>query len=105
MAGIACPGYDDKKPLKWLAPGKVLSRTRQRKDLTASKDRAINSKDETDQGDNNQSLIRVERNNIEIITHLELRSETCDIAQAAHYCKSPSHAALRTVAMKARSEP
>ncbi|MCJ1372298.1 hypothetical protein MMC20_003521 [Loxospora ochrophaea] len=59
-----------------------------RKDLTASKDRAINSKDETDQGDNNQSLIRVERNNIEIITHLELRSETCDIAQAAHYYNS-----------------
>ncbi|KAM7185522.1 hypothetical protein V8F20_011778 [Naviculisporaceae sp. PSN 640] len=29
--GIVCPGYVDKKPLTWLTPGKVLSRTWKRK--------------------------------------------------------------------------
>ncbi len=27
-AGIVCPGYADKKPLTWLAPGQVVSRAR-----------------------------------------------------------------------------
>ncbi|KAK4140043.1 fungal-specific transcription factor domain-containing protein [Dichotomopilus funicola] len=30
-AGIVCPGYADKKPLTWLAPGQVMSRTRRKK--------------------------------------------------------------------------
>lgn len=29
-AGMDCPGYGDKKPLKWLVPGKVTSRIRHR---------------------------------------------------------------------------
>ncbi|TPX14766.1 uncharacterized protein E0L32_005161 [Thyridium curvatum] len=29
--GITCPGYEDKKPLTWLAPGRVTSRTRKRR--------------------------------------------------------------------------
>ncbi|KAH8883598.1 hypothetical protein GQ53DRAFT_846790 [Thozetella sp. PMI_491] len=31
LAKIVCPGYGDHKPLTWLTPGKVLSRTRKRK--------------------------------------------------------------------------
>ncbi|KAK0671461.1 putative C6 zinc finger domain protein [Cercophora samala] len=30
-AGIVCPGYADKKPLQWLAPGQVMSRPKRRK--------------------------------------------------------------------------
>ncbi|KAK4682437.1 hypothetical protein QC764_116370 [Podospora pseudoanserina] len=30
-AGIVCPGYADKKPLQWLAPGQVMSRPKKRK--------------------------------------------------------------------------
>ncbi|KAL2136158.1 hypothetical protein VTI74DRAFT_5211 [Chaetomium olivicolor] len=30
-ARIVCPGYANKKPLTWLAPGQVMSRTRKRK--------------------------------------------------------------------------
>ena len=30
-AGIVCPGYEDKKPLKWLAPGRITSRARKPK--------------------------------------------------------------------------
>ncbi|KAF7561249.1 hypothetical protein G7046_g2875 [Stylonectria norvegica] len=26
VAGVVCPGYDDVKPLRWLAPGRVVSR-------------------------------------------------------------------------------
>ncbi|KAF9889352.1 hypothetical protein FE257_007462 [Aspergillus nanangensis] len=40
-AGVDCPGYGDKKPLKWLAPGKVRSRNRRRKcDSPTRKDSA-----------------------------------------------------------------
>ncbi|KAK8066539.1 hypothetical protein PG997_013286 [Apiospora hydei] len=28
QAGVVCPGYEDKKPLRWLAPGRVTSRSR-----------------------------------------------------------------------------
>ncbi|KXJ85576.1 hypothetical protein Micbo1qcDRAFT_154093 [Microdochium bolleyi] len=30
-AGVVCPGFDDKKPLTWLAPGKVTARPRKKK--------------------------------------------------------------------------
>ena len=30
-AGIVCPGYNDTKPLTWLAPGRVTSRARKKK--------------------------------------------------------------------------
>ncbi|QVM06801.1 hypothetical protein D8B26_001506 [Coccidioides posadasii str. Silveira] len=42
-AGITCPGYSQKKPLKWLPPGKVTSRTRRRRGHP------------TDKGDSNTS--------------------------------------------------
>ncbi|KMP01709.1 hypothetical protein CIRG_01848 [Coccidioides immitis RMSCC 2394] len=42
-AGITCPGYSQKKPLKWLPPGKVTSRTRRRRGRP------------TDKGDSNTS--------------------------------------------------
>lgn len=34
--GITCPGYEDKKPLTWLAPGRVTSRTRRRRKSPAA---------------------------------------------------------------------
>ncbi|PKS12978.1 hypothetical protein jhhlp_000319 [Lomentospora prolificans] len=37
-SGITCPGYDDKKPLTWLAPGRVVARNRQRKPNATTKD-------------------------------------------------------------------
>lgn len=30
-AGVVCPGYEDKKPLKWVTPGRVTSRNRRTK--------------------------------------------------------------------------
>jgi len=29
--GVVCPGFDDKKPLVWLAPGKITARPRKKK--------------------------------------------------------------------------
>lgn len=37
--GVACPGYGDKKPLKWLVPGKVTSRIRHRQGLPTGRRR------------------------------------------------------------------
>lgn len=36
-AGIVCPGYNDQKPLTWLAPGRVTSRTRRQQNSRPSK--------------------------------------------------------------------
>ncbi|KAK6204176.1 hypothetical protein LQW54_008410 [Pestalotiopsis sp. IQ-011] len=38
--GVVCPGYDDKKPLRWLTPGKVLSKPRRPKNAAAAGDAA-----------------------------------------------------------------
>ncbi|KAF2014582.1 hypothetical protein BU24DRAFT_451583 [Aaosphaeria arxii CBS 175.79] len=32
-AGMECPGYDEKKPLKWLEPGRVTSKTRTKRKI------------------------------------------------------------------------
>lgn len=42
ISGIECPGYGEKKPLTWLAPGKVLARPRIAK--SASKAAVLDSK-------------------------------------------------------------
>lgn len=45
-AGVDCPGYGEKKPLKWLTPGKVRSRNRQRKlSSPGKKDVAASTRD------------------------------------------------------------
>lgn len=31
-AGFECPGYDERKPLQWLEPGKVLAKSRKKDD-------------------------------------------------------------------------
>ncbi|KAF4199804.1 hypothetical protein CNMCM8927_004685 [Aspergillus lentulus] len=47
-AGVECPGYDDKKPLKWVTTGEVTSRPWKKtvQQSTASEDRS-DSQDET----------------------------------------------------------
>ncbi|KAK1473045.1 C6 zinc finger domain-containing protein [Colletotrichum cuscutae] len=49
-SGVVCPGYEDKKPLVWLAPGKVKTRTWKRKSPPANKTRDDNSS----KGDNKE---------------------------------------------------
>ena len=83
ITGIVCPGYGDKKPLTWLAPGKVKSRERKRKSSPknsgeASKSSVIKTKKKPDAGVQNHQLIVQPEFNVESKQSLE----------AADYCKS-----------------
>ncbi|KAI1171874.1 fungal-specific transcription factor domain-containing protein [Nemania sp. FL0916] len=37
-SGIVCPGYSEQKPLRWMKPGRVTARNRQRKNAVAPQD-------------------------------------------------------------------
>ncbi|TDZ13784.1 hypothetical protein Cob_v013084 [Colletotrichum orbiculare MAFF 240422] len=83
-SGIVCPGYDDKKPLTWLAPGKVTCRTRRKGKGSAESAkpslkrppkgsrRALRPEDDIFQG-------------VECIFHAPLRSDVCDVYDAVQY--------------------
>ena len=94
-AGIVCPGYDDQKPLTWLAPGRVLSRPRKRKSPPASRKPAVKKEESPKaveiRGD--APLTRMKKETTGQVSHiLELTEETIEIFEAAHYCKSRTHA-------------
>ncbi|KAI0130452.1 fungal-specific transcription factor domain-containing protein [Xylariales sp. AK1849] len=72
--GVVCPGYEDKKPIKWLAPGTVTSWPRRRKRQAASQVSTSAAE-----------LARVESDEMGTIPRKDLRTETCDIFQALHY--------------------
>ncbi|WEW59556.1 hypothetical protein PRK78_005030 [Emydomyces testavorans] len=96
-AGVVCPGYDERKPLTWLTPGQVTSRSRRRPPLPgAGGTRAIvtpsDSGETTDR--TNDPTQNAESGVMEAtVPHIELRSETCTVVRAVYYCKSnPPHA-------------
>ncbi|KAK3315603.1 fungal-specific transcription factor domain-containing protein [Apodospora peruviana] len=73
-AGIVCPGYQDKKPLTWLAPNKVLSRPRKRKvPKVCGPERAAGSSGRTPSTSQEMGPAR------------GLRSEVCDVVEAWMY--------------------
>ena len=91
-AGIVCPGYDNQKPLTWLAPGRVLSRPRKRKSPPASRKPAVKKEESPKaveiRGD--APLTRMKRETAGQVSHiLELTEDTVEIFEAAYYCKSP----------------
>ncbi|KAB8264896.1 fungal-specific transcription factor domain-containing protein [Aspergillus pseudonomiae] len=79
-AGVDCPGYDEKKPLRWLAPGKVTSRAQKRRwpsgmDGTARSDEAADKKN-APQTRVGSELLRMP------IPRRELKSDTCTMVEA-----------------------
>lgn len=98
-AGVECPGYDEKKPLKWLEPGKVASKRRSPKNSQKGKNRA--SKEPISSGktksstpgttlvirDNRGSSSSEDTDGVEEIPRFDLKDETHDVVQAIHYCK------------------
>lgn len=155
-AGVVCPGYDDKKPLRWIANGTVSSRPRKngerkngkrkKKELVAagaegaaagtvgtvgtvgvaervkanSKARRVGVRDGGGRGDVREVVVvgskmlehataettpspaqehksqtifrREDANSLTVPPHIDLRSSTSDVVQAAYYCKlSPLH--------------
>lgn len=94
--GVVCPGYEDRKPLTWLAPGKVLSRTRKPRGsrqtaAKKTKDSSSSSSPESDAVSSSSSsreeaaLQKVHR---QPPPRTQLRTDMCDLAEAALYCKT-----------------
>ncbi|KAK3332914.1 fungal-specific transcription factor domain-containing protein [Cercophora scortea] len=86
--GIVCPGYGDNKPLTWLAPGRVISRGRKRKEIPKVTN---DSKNGDAAGDSNRGRRLISSANIRPIAvnpGMELRTETCDVVEALAYYNS-----------------
>ena len=92
-AGIVCPGYADKKPLTWLAPGRVVSRNRKPKaaatstSLPSTTGRKKKTKDEPPAQDTSKSLYKLDLRVVPKV--LDLRPKAWDIIEAAAYCGLP----------------
>ena len=96
-----CPGYEDKKPLRWLAPGRVTSRNR--------KPKAVNVKNKKNRRQEDSALSvqsqvtvdfeQVVRRSAELyngslIPVIHLRDDVSEAVQSACYCKltlDPEH--------------
>lgn len=85
-SGMSCPGYGDVKPtrLKWMAPGRVVSRDQKHK-------KTLRHKNQDDNEEITADLIRhitsAEQYTRMIIPQLEMNDEVQVIVQALEYCK------------------
>ncbi|CCF32570.1 hypothetical protein CH063_04933 [Colletotrichum higginsianum] len=90
-AGIVCPGYDDKKPLTWLAPGKVTCRTRRKPrsgETDADSKKPMKPKPKTLRKGLGRVLSEEEQrifDGVEYILHSDLRTDICDVYEAVQY--------------------
>ncbi|KAF2729586.1 hypothetical protein EJ04DRAFT_502111 [Polyplosphaeria fusca] len=74
-AGKECPGYDEKKPLKWLDPGRVTSKTR-----TKKKSPKPAPSESTTPSDVEEVGFDVSR-----LDSLDWRDDTSDVVQSIYY--------------------
>lgn len=77
-SGIACPGYEDRQPLRWLAPGRVASRTWGQKKTKKRKNPLTSHPvpDAAAKGDM-----------VPCLSKRVLKVETDDIFEAVKYCQ------------------
>ncbi|KAK8037965.1 C6 zinc finger domain protein, partial [Apiospora phragmitis] len=93
QAGVVCPGYEDKKPLRWLAPGRVTSRTRKRKTPTSKedkdkdKDSAISLQVKVTAALERAVHVSAELYTGSLIPVIHLRDDVSEAVQSACYCK------------------
>ncbi|KXJ90025.1 fungal-specific transcription factor domain-domain-containing protein [Microdochium bolleyi] len=94
--GVVCPGYEDKKPLRWIANGQVSSRPRQSRSApaTAAAGRAkqppratvVSKKKQQHATQHEMQISLPERSGcLGILPHMDTRSTTWDVVQAAYY--------------------
>lgn len=87
-SGIPCPGYGDEKPtrLKWITPGRVVSRDQKHK-------KTLRRKKQDDYEEITAEMIReltpVGRYAHITIPRIELSDEVQVIAQSLEYCRFP----------------
>nr|XP_036577674.1 uncharacterized protein CTRU02_12413 [Colletotrichum truncatum]KAF6784708.1 hypothetical protein CTRU02_12413 [Colletotrichum truncatum] len=90
-SGIVCPGYDDKKPLTWLAPGKVTCRTRRKnRALETEGTNDDNVKKPVKEKKRERRVVVIEKgkdihNGVECLFHTPLRTDVCDVYDAVQY--------------------
>ncbi|RYP22029.1 hypothetical protein DL765_001935 [Monosporascus sp. GIB2] len=65
LSRVVCPGYDDKQPLRWLAPGKVTFRTRKSKSIANRKATGGAGK----RPDNDDSYGRLDEDRVRSLRH------------------------------------
>ncbi|KAL4895285.1 hypothetical protein BDV59DRAFT_152674 [Aspergillus ambiguus] len=99
-SGVDCPGYGKHKPLRWLTPGKVRSRTNQRKRTDSGQKDVSSLKHELktgspscsgdDEVSTEQIILRRDVKfclSWEPLPAYKLNTEACAIMQAVSYCK------------------
>ncbi|QMW44407.1 hypothetical protein G4B11_007827 [Aspergillus flavus] len=87
-AGVACPGYDEKKPLRWLAPGKVTSRARRRRSPHGTNHSFTVSSEGSEEAADKEHVPRTSVGSELLripIPRGELKSETCTMVEAVWY--------------------
>ncbi|KAK8034575.1 C6 zinc finger domain protein [Apiospora rasikravindrae] len=101
QAGVVCPGYEDKKPLRWLAPGKVTSRNRKRKtpvikEKKKDEDSAVSLQAQIDAALERAVHMSAELYKGSLIPVVHLRDDVSEAVQSACYCKSNPFLELTT---------
>ncbi|OHF01767.1 C6 zinc finger domain-containing protein [Colletotrichum orchidophilum] len=89
LSGIVCPGYENVKPLTWVAPNQITTRTwrggRKPKtnkiDITKAISKGDGKKDTAPETSEESQVVRL----IHVFPGQELRTDTCDIAEASVY--------------------
>jgi len=83
-SGIPCPGYDGVKParLRWLAPGRVISRNQPRKQIPPHDSDSNQMEASTEAAANSSNSMTGAR-----ISCLQHGTELCAFAEASEYCK------------------
>ena len=97
-AGIVCPGFADKKPLTWLAPGQVMSRARRNGRKKAPRETRNNKTQQLQVKPATPATPRSDStsddpggsppHDLLIGKPVELRPEVCDVFDAIMYCTS-----------------
>ncbi|ETS82046.1 hypothetical protein PFICI_07048 [Pestalotiopsis fici W106-1] len=82
--GVVCPGYDDKKPLRWLTPGKVKSKPRRPKNAPEPKPVSKKSSKEKAQT-NDESTIPVVDMAQGAVERYKWQNDVSDIVQAVAF--------------------
>jgi hypothetical protein len=92
LLGIVCPGFADKQPLKWLAPGQVMSRARRRKVPRKTNDSAKGPTKATTAS--TRFIEDQQTDELDVVLPVELRPESSDAFEALIYCTSRHHTQL-----------
>ncbi|KAB5566158.1 fungal-specific transcription factor domain-containing protein [Coniochaeta sp. 2T2.1] len=85
--GVVCPGYEDKKPLTWLAPGRVLSRNRKTRSKPTDQNAVVRS--EKEKGKKRGPIAKaprgIKQQTLLFFPGVQPRPDLCDMAEAAMY--------------------